>query len=463
MAGVQQRGSGFRVIYRYHGKQHTLRLGKVSEQEAQGKAAQVDYLLMRLRQGLIHVPPSSTLKQFLESDGNPPAKPGGVPTEAHRAITLGELRDRYLRTHKDSLEDRTLDTMRLHFKHLCAALGERFFVHELTLADLQDYVNARAKASGRTHSRLSGTTIREEVVSLRKAWNWGLKMKLVQGRYPYEGLRYPKTDEKPPFQTRQEIERRISIGGITPEQTAQLWECLYFQVYEIADLLAFLKQAHDHAWIYPLVCMAAHTGARRSELLRSEVADVDFEGGTLLIRERKRIKGKRSTRRAPLTPQLREALLSWLEVHPGGPALFCHAGEVPRSKKRSSTTGHRHGDSRPTTLKGRLATVRKRGTPPSPTPLTASECHHHVKRLLRRSPQWSVVRGLHVLRHSFISGLAAAGVDQRVIDDIVGHTTEEMRRRYRHLTPQVKSNAVLAVFGKHGSTAPSRSAGAVAG
>jgi hypothetical protein len=30
---------------------------------------------------------------------------------------------------------------------------------------------------------------------------------------------------------------------------------------------------------------------------------------------------------------------------------------------------------------------------------------------------------------------------------MLGHVSEEMRRRYRHLTPQVKSQAVLAVFG----------------
>jgi hypothetical protein len=37
--------------------------------------------------------------------------------------------------------------------------------------------------------------------------------------------------------------------------------------------------------------------------------------------------------------------------------------------------------------------------------------------------------------------------DQRIIDEIVRHTSEEMRRRYRHLTPEVKSQAVATVFG----------------
>lgn len=43
--------------------------------------------------------------------------------------------------------------------------------------------------------------------------------------------------------------------------------------------------------------------------------------------------------------------------------------------------------------------------------------------------KWETMRGWHVLRHSFISALASRGVDQRLIDDFVGHQTEEQRRR----------------------------------
>jgi len=57
------------------------------------------------------------------------------------------------------------------------------------------------------------------------------------------------------------------------------------------------------------------------------------------------------------------------------------------------------------------------------------------------------VQDLLDLLHSMISCMASAGVDQRIIDDIVGHTSPEMQRRYRHLTPQLKSQAVASVFG----------------
>jgi hypothetical protein len=43
--------------------------------------------------------------------------------------------------------------------------------------------------------------------------------------------------------------------------------------------------------------------------------------------------------------------------------------------------------------------------------------------------------------------LASKGVDQRIIDDLVGHSTEEQRRRYRHLFPDIKQQAIQDVFG----------------
>ena len=57
-----------------------------------------------------------------------------------------------------------------------------------------------------------------------------------------------------------------------------------------------------------------------------------------------------------------------------------------------------------------------------------------------------MLRGWHVLRHSFVSNAAAAGIDQRLIDSWGGHQTEEMRRRYRHLIPSVEQEAISKMF-----------------
>jgi integrase len=76
-------------------------------------------------------------------------------------------------------------------------------------------------------------------------------------------------------------------------------------------------------------------------------------------------------------------------------------------------------------------------------------------RAIRRS-KWAVLPGWHCLRHSFISNCAAWGVDQRLIDHWVGHTTEAMRRRYSHLLPAVSQAAHRCdlTLSRSGNTAP---------
>jgi integrase len=437
MASIQERRGTYRVIFRFHGKQYFVMIGKVSADEAE--AAQVNYLLMRLKQGLIEMPPGVNIVEFVQHDGKPPA-PATPVSASRKAITLAELRDRYLKTRVVGREKNTLYTDRIHFKHLVATLGEKFPLEGLSQTDLQRHVESRAGLG------ISPVTIRKEITTLRTAWHWAAHAGLLGGEYPNKGLIYPKDDEPPPYQTREEIERQVAAGNLTEEEVDELWSALYLRPHEIAEMLEHVRAHARHPWIYPLACMAAHTGARRSELIRMQVADVDFKGGSVVIREKKRVKGKRSTRRAPLTPLLTEALQAWLTVHPGGPPLFCQSGELARSKKRSRTTGHQNGEGRATTLKGRAASVKKRDRLPAPQPLTVGEIHGHFKRTLAGS-KWEVVRGLHTLRHSVASCLAAAGVDQRIIDDMLGHVSEEMRRRYRHLTPEYKGQAVVAVFG----------------
>ena len=180
-----------------------------------------------------------------------------------------------------------------------------------------------------------------------------------------------------------------------------------------------MKARAAQPWVYPLFCFAAYTGTRRAEMLRVLVADVDFDGKTVLIREKKRAKGKTTTRRIPLTPLLARVLKDWLAVYPGGQYLFCQSPMVVRSKTK------------------RIAS----------TPITHDEAHDHFKRVVRGS-KWEVLRGYHVLRHSFISACASKGIDQRLIDEWTGHATDEQRKRYRHLYPSTQQEAILSVFGQ---------------
>ena len=189
MASLQNRNGSYRILFDYQRKQRTFTVGRVSEAEARAKADQVDYLLMRLSQGLLALPAGIDIVAFVRHDGIIPASrqapiPRGEPT-------LAGLRDRYIETHGASLENHTMRGIRRHFRHFCGLLGEGFPIRKLSLADLQGYVDRRARARGR-RGPLNPATIEKEIVTLRTAWNWGVRMQIVSGRYPYDGLGYPK-------------------------------------------------------------------------------------------------------------------------------------------------------------------------------------------------------------------------------------------------------------------------------
>jgi integrase len=203
-----------------------------------------------------------------------------------------------------------------------------------------------------------------------------------------------------------------------PEQEANLWDCLFLTLPEVETVLEHVRSRALYPFLYPMFVFAAHTGARRSEMIRSQIDDVDLVHKTAVIRERKRVPGKCTTRSVPLSPLLADVLENWLTTHPGGPWTFCHTFDaIPRRN-------HQHEF----------------------MPLTKGVVHNAFKRVLKES-KWSKLRGWHVFRHSFCSNAAAAGIDQRVINGWVGHQTEEMVRRYRHLIPNQQQAAIQLVFG----------------
>ncbi|WP_020469591.1 tyrosine-type recombinase/integrase [Zavarzinella formosa] len=442
MASLQERNGSYRVQFFHHGKLQGFTIGKVSQEEANAKMAQVEYLLLRLKQKLVAIPDGVDIATFLEHDGKPPSTIPTLPETKRQAVTLGHLRDRYLDAHGNgTVEANTLYTINIHLAHACRVMGEELPVGEIDLGKLQDYVNRRVNKPGESKpGKVGVVTVRKELATLRAAWNWGELSKLTSGKFPNKGLRFPKTDEKPPFMTMDEVTRRVTAGG-DPEV---LWESVYLLLPEIEEMLAVIKANALHPFVYPLAVFAAYTGARRSEIMRAQIGNVDFEGQAVVIHEKKRSRDKRTHRRVPMTPQLDAALREWLEIHPGGPHLFCHGAVVPRSKKRSRTTGHQSEGKRPSGLKGRMATVRNRGSV-APAPLSPREVYDQLRAAVKGT-KWEALRGMHFLRHSFCSHLAMKGVDQRMIDEFVGHQSEEQKKRYRHLSPNSKADVMKSAF-----------------
>ncbi len=152
-----------------------------------------------------------------------------------------------------------------------------------------------------------------------------------------------------------------------------------------------------------MFAMAAHTGARRSELIRARVEDIDLADRVATVREKKKTRGVYTSRRVPVSKLLTAALKPLM----------------------NDDRVYLFGD-------GQDA-------------LSADIAHQTFERSVKG--KFSGVKGWHVLRHSFISALASSGTDQRIIDEFAGHSTEEQRRRYRHLTPEKTQRAIQLVFG----------------
>ncbi len=293
MATLQLRGDSWRVLFRYHRQQHGVTLGKLPEKEATLRLARVEEILLRIKQGWLEVPSGCPITEFVEKDGKP-----SVAAPVDRTTTLGQLRQKYSEAVANgSIGEGTVYTIKIHLRHVETTLGSTFLLAGLNHSLLQSHIERRRK-------KVAGVTIRKEITTFGAAWAWSVRMKLVEGPYPSDGLKYPIDKEPLPYMTLAEIERRIKAGS----DEAELYEALYLDASQIAQVLAHVKSRALPHWVYPMFVMAAHTGARRAELLRAEVGDVNLRDRVVTLRERKKSRGVWTSRRVPLSKTLADAL-----------------------------------------------------------------------------------------------------------------------------------------------------------
>ena len=357
MASMQNRNGSWRVIFRYNGEKRHFTIGEVIRRgcDATYKAS-TDELLRLLKRNLISIPAGCSIEDFMFHRGKPPEFVAATEEEKQK-LTLADLRDAYFRSQEKKLEQTTLDGIRLHFDHLHRILGPKRLVPTMTRPDLQTYVDKRSeewidpniyrkarlpREAGRTTKPLqaellskprppkveppakpkrhpSAATIKKEIISLRTAWNWARRHLGLAEQFPGGGLDYAKIEEGLPFMTWDEAKRRIAAG----DDAEKVWDCVYLRPSEITELLEWVKSRPVSPWVYPMLCFAAHTGARRSEVVRVRTSDVDLANAVITIREKKRDKTKTTTRRVPLTPFLKDVLTDWMKQRGKGKTLFC--------------------------------------------------------------------------------------------------------------------------------------------
>ena len=170
-----------------------------------------------------------------------------------------------------------------------------------------------------------------------------------------------------------------------------------------------------------IILIALYTGLRRGEILRLKWTDIDFDKNVLVVRKSKTTSGR--GRRIGLNSLLRQTFLSAFEKE--------HGEWVFPSPKRfqEPNEAERHiGD---------------------------------VKNAFRRAVRLSGIEPItfHQLRHTFCSRLADAGIPMPVIQDLAGHASITMTRRYTHPSEELKQKAVeMLVRGQTAVLAATKSA-----
>ncbi|HEV3440191.1 MAG TPA: site-specific integrase [Gemmata sp.] len=409
MAWLETKGEVFRIRFRFGKAKHFLPLHSSDRREADEALARFKGNLRLIERGIIDAPPADAdIGIYIVSGGKLKGRPSqSSPAERN---TLAKLFDSYLTSFpRGAKEVRTWQTETTHIGHLRRLLDTNQLLSEISSKTLQAYIDARTLEKGKAKKTVRRETVHKEIGTFSSVWNkWGIQQGFTDRPAPVKNLTYPKGTTKPPFQIREQIERKIKLGKLSAEVKAELWRSLFLTTPEVEALLDYIRDLKADSFVYPMFTFAAHTGARRSEIRRSQVTDFDFASRTVMIREKKKDSAKVETyRTVPLTPRLEQVMRDWFASNPGNPHSVCMPNGQPLKDTYTTTLLHK---------------------------ATAGS-------------QWAVIPGWHCLRHSFISNCAARGIDQRLIDHWVGHSTDAMRQRYSHLLPNVSQAAILSVFG----------------
>lgn len=419
MASIFLKDGVFVARFRHLGREFKRSLKTGDRRDAELALAEIVRAVHRLRVGLMAVPAGVSVPEFVLSGGTlaapaPPAAPVAV------APTLAEAADRYV-GNLAHLAPATRLTVAVHLRTLQRVLGPAAAgpVDRVTRADLERYVQ------GRLGSR-AAETVKKERGTLVSFFAWCAVEGFVASP-PTAGLTPLKgSGDAHRFQTLTEIEAVVARGGLDAAEEWALWGRLYLTPPEVGEVLELARTRSRRGVSHVLHAVPAYTGMRRGEVPRLRCSDVHFEHRGVVARSRKQSRQAAETsRRIDLHPDLEAILLEWRGRRPRGQFVACDEGSA------EPLALHQAAERFAQPLKGTRWAIPERG---------------HLLKL-----------GYHTYRHSIASNLAAAGVDQRVIDELMGHTTEAMRKRYRHLAPRAKRSAIesLVFAAENGGGPPS--------
>jgi len=387
---------GYRLHFCFKGKQYRHSVLQ-NEKHATVLQNRVNTLISEFKLGFLKLPQNVPLPTFIFGQ----ALGKELPKEICHT-TLLELVEQYQEQSRPPVKaESSWKTEQVHFRTLYKFLvrnrREQITLGEITVNFFNEYKQFRYRAGIRTD------TVKKELGTLQALFRYAVECKYIESN-PVREVRRDKSQVPPNrFRTLSEIGKALESADYEPAEKREIKRFAYLNPTEIAELIDLARDT----WLYPILVLLAHTGVRRGEIVKLEWADVDFERRTLYVASQKQSRRQIIKRSIEMTDALFDTL----------------------TELRLKTGGGRHVFA---------AADGKR--------LTVGTLRETFRRLVKGTKFEGV--GFHVFRHSLASNLAAAGVDQRIIDSILGHQTEEMRQRYRHLFPNQQRQALQKLVGQ---------------
>ena len=417
MSTLGKKNGIYHVRFRYGSKSYKKSLKTHSDGDAQMALHDVERALIGLERRILVIPPNVDPAEFILCGGRiapaPPQPALSIPSSdrqqtqpaAAELPSLHNLIEDYLAVQVQKAPS-TRATERVHLRNLESWLGVRkeFGCDQISAADLEAYLVARSQ-------QCEEATVEKERSTIVQLFRWAVAKRNLSASPATDLPEFKSEADSPRFKTTAEIARILERGGLDEEELLDVWDCLYLNPGEIAGLLQTVQKNSLEDLAPLLHFIPAYTGMRRGEVLRLRWADVDFETDGITAWSRKQSRSNKDTKRTiDLHPELKTILLRWQAQRPKGQFVVSEIGTL--------------------------------------TPLIPSRANAAFLQPLRNT-FWCLDRkrrrykiGFHTYRHSFASNLAARGIDQRLIDEFMGHQTDAMRKRYRHLFPKDRKKAI---------------------
>ncbi len=314
---------------------------------------------------------ANSVRQSLLSTAKKEVLSGILPQEAKVVPTLGQAWDKYktdwLEAHAKASAYNDASCYKNHLQD--NPLHNRP-LNKIAVSDLEELTLQKRREG------YSSQTIKHILGQMRRIMNKALVWKLWNGPTPFVEFVMPEVDN---------------------ERTRFLTEV------EAKTLLAKIQEKDTKTWLMCLI--AVQCGLRFSEIAKLEVRDLNFENGTIFIRQSKN--GR--SRFAFMTQTVKSALEDWLTDNSTFLVFPSQAGTVLFDVGKAFTEAVEEMKLNEGVLDSRDKFV------------------------------------FHCLRHTFASFLAKQGYGQAIIAELMGHRSLEMTKRYTHLMPDTKRAAAVAL------------------